>query len=107
MNAHIQDHRDYTFAIGLLTGACVGAGLALWLTPRAGGELRRRIADSADELGQRAVDQYQQASARVGNAVDDLTRTGQGVRDRVADAVVRGANEVGRFAAASKTDRVL
>jgi gas vesicle protein len=92
MNTHTQEHRDYGFMIGLLTGTCVGAGLAMWLVPRAGSELRQRVTDSARSLG-------------VGEAVDELTRKGQGVRDDVAEAVARGAHEVERYATAAKSDR--
>jgi len=48
---------------------------------------------------------------RVADVADDVTRSGQAVRDDVADAVGRGAHAVGRgareveqFAKASKTD---
>ena len=103
MHTQTPEHRDYRFAIGLLTGTFVGAGLMMWLAPRAASELRQRLNDSARNLGERASDQYQQASARVGDVVDDLTRKGQGVRDEVAGAVARGAHEVERFAVAAKT----
>jgi hypothetical protein len=63
------------------------------------------MTDSARSLGQRASEQYQQASTRVGEAVDELTRKGQGVRDDVAEAVARGAHEVERYATAAKSDR--
>ena len=106
MNAHTQEHRDYRFVIGLLTGTFVGAGLAMWFAPRSGAKLRQRLTDSARSLGNRASEQYQQASTRVGEAVDDLTRKGQDVRDNVADAVARGAHEVERSATAAKTDGV-
>ena len=106
MNEHTQEHRDYGFMSGLLAGTLIGAGLAMWLVPRSASELRHRISDSAKSLGQRASKQYQQASARVGETLDDLTRKGQGVRDDVADAVARGAHEVERYATAAKTDRV-
>ena len=46
-----------------------------------------------------------QASTRVGETVEDLTRKGQDVRDNVADAVARGAHEVERFATAAKSGR--
>ena len=120
MNAPTQNHRDYRFVIGLMTGTCIGAGLAMWLAPRAASEVRERMAESARSLGKRASEQYQQASARVGETVDDLTRKGQGVRDDVADAVAQGAREVARgahevarsaheverYATAAKSDRV-
>src|SRR5579862_998733 len=98
MNSPTQQPRDYRFAIGLLAGAALGAGLALWLTPRAASELAGRIKRSAKDLGERASESYDNATARVGDAVDDVTRAGQGVRDRVADAVARGAHQVEDFA---------
>jgi gas vesicle protein len=106
MNGHMQEQRGYGFVIGLLTGTFVGAGLAMWLAPRSASELRQRLTDSATRLGKRASDHYQQASTRVGDAVDELTRQGRGVRDDVADAVARGAHEVERYATAAKTDGV-
>jgi gas vesicle protein len=103
MNANTQERRDYGFVIGLLTGTVVGAGLMMWLAPRTASEVRQRMADSARNLGKRASEQYQQASTRVGDAVDELTRKGQGVRDDVAEAVIRGAHEVERYATAAKS----
>jgi len=78
MNAHTHErhdvHRDYGFALGLATGALVGVGLAMWLAPRSASELRERITDSAKDIGRRASDHYEQASSRVGEAVEVLTR---------------------------------
>ena len=103
MDTQTQGHRDYGFVIGLMTGAFVGAGLALWLAPRGASELRERMTDSARNLGERASERFHEVNARVGEAVDELTRTGQGVRDEVAGVVARGAREVERFATASST----
>jgi gas vesicle protein len=105
MTPDTQNRRDHGFLIGLMTGTVVGAGLAIWLAPRVAG-LRQRVTDSARELSNRASEGYQQVSARVDEAVDDLTKKGQSVRDDMADAVVRGAHEVERIATAAKTDRV-
>jgi gas vesicle protein len=96
MNGHTQQHRDYGFMIGLLTGTFVGAGLTMWLAPRSASEVRQRLTDSATRVGKRASEQYQQAGTHVGDAVDELARRGQDIRDDVADAVVRGAHEVER-----------
>jgi len=96
-------HRDYGFAIGLLTGTFVGAGLALWFAPRLAAELRERVTDSAKQLGQRVSDRYDQASTRLANVATEVTRQGQDARDTVADAVAHGAHEVERFAKATKT----
>jgi gas vesicle protein len=106
MNTHTQEHRDYGFVIGLLTGTFVGAGLAMWFAPPSALELRRRTTDAARRLGKRISQQDQPAGTSVAEAVDELTRTGQDVGDDVADAVARGAHEVERDATAAKTDRV-
>jgi len=106
MNAHTQEHRDYGFVIGLLTGTFVGAGLAMWLAPRSASELRQRMTDSAKSLAKRASERYQQANTRVSEAVDELTQKGEGVRDDIAEAVASGAREVERYATAVKSDRV-
>jgi gas vesicle protein len=106
MEEHTQE-RPYGFVIGLLTGTFIGAGLAMWFLPRSASELRHRMSDSARSLGQRASDRYQKASTRTVEALDELARKGQGVRDDVADAVARGAHEVERLATAAKTDRVV
>jgi gas vesicle protein len=105
MNAHTQEHRDHGFVIGLVAGTFVGAGLMMWLAPRTASELRQRMTDSARTLGERASEQYQQATTRVGEAVDELTRKSQDVRDVVVGAVGRGAHEVERHARAARSDR--
>jgi len=64
----------------------------LWLAAHVAGELRQQAIASANRV-----------TARVSDAVDDLTRNGQGVRDDVADVVARSVHEVERFATASKT----
>jgi gas vesicle protein len=106
MTLQTQERRSYGFAMGLFAGTFVGAGLAMWLAPRMASELGARITDSAKGLGLQASEQFEQASSRVGEAVSELTRKGQDVRDDVADAVARGAHEVERYATAAKGDRV-
>jgi gas vesicle protein len=106
MDAHTQEHRDYGFVIRLLTGTFVGAGLMMWLAPRMASELRQRMTDSARSLSEKASEQYQQARTRVGEAVDEIARKGQGVRDDVAEAVAGGAQEGERYATAAKSDHV-
>ena len=106
MNAYAREHPDYGFVIGLLTGTFVGAGLVMWLAPRSASELGERISDSARSLGEQASAGYRQASARVGEAVDELTRKGQGVVDQAAEAVTDVATEVELPATATRGDRV-
>ncbi len=95
-------HRDYGFAIGLLTGASVGAGLAFLFAPRLAA-LHQRAIDSARDLGKRAADGYEQISARIDTAGSDLARKAQDARNGAADVVAHGAHEVERYAKAVKT----
>jgi gas vesicle protein len=110
MNEHATTAHDYRFLAGLAVGGAVGAGLALWLAPRAAAEIKTRAIDSARDLGNAAAERYRDARSRVTGAVDGLTRKGQGMRDDVCDGVIRtahdvesGAQSVQRFAAEAKT----
>jgi gas vesicle protein len=98
-----QDPLDYRFVMGLITGTVVAAGVLLWFAPRARAELRGRLGDSAEALGTQASEAYRNVDARVTEAVGDLARKGQKVRNDVADAVARGAHEVERLAVVAKT----
>jgi gas vesicle protein len=69
MTADTSHRHDHTFWIGLLAGTAIGAGLAMWLLPRATEELRDRAKEAANNLRTLAAGQYQKASTRVGEAV--------------------------------------
>lgn len=94
MNGQVRHTRDFGFLAGLATGSVVGAGLALWLAPRAAAEIKARAVDSVKSLGEAASERYRDAKVRVTDAADELTRKGQGVRDGVLSTVVQGAKEV-------------
>ena len=121
MDTRMQDNtsnRHGSFLLGLITGSAIGAGLAIYFSPRLALELRQRVTDSTTDLRNAASDGFQIAATRAADVVerladvaDDMTRRGQEARDDVADAVVRGAHHVGRgareveqFAKASKTE---
>jgi gas vesicle protein len=89
MNTQPQEQqRGGGFTLGLLTGAMVGAGLALWFMPLAGSELRRQVRDTSKGL--------------VGKGRDLLDK-GRDLRDDAATAVARGAHEVERYAKSVKS----
>jgi gas vesicle protein len=106
MNSDTQEPRPYGFVIGMLTGTVVGAGLAMWLAPRAASELRERVTDSARSLGNLVGQQHQRATASVATMAEDLTRRAEGVRDNIAEAVAHRAHEVEDYATAAQSDRV-
>jgi len=82
MDPETPTPRQHRFAIGLLAGAVVGVGLAMWLGP---GVTR--------------------STRRIGRALNKLASQGQDVRDDMADAVARGAHQVERYATAAKSNR--
>jgi gas vesicle protein len=106
MNARAQGLRDHSFVMGLLTGAFAGASLTILLAPRIS-ERRHRVTGSAKNLGERASERYQQATSRVVEAVDELMRRGQDLRNDAAETVARGAHKVERYATAAKGDRAI
>jgi len=67
VNANPQQPSDYRFLIGLLAGAVVGAGLAVWLTPtvnraiRQGQDVRDDVAEAVAR-GARNVERYATAA---------------------------------------------
>lgn len=98
MNHKIPEPLDYRFVIGELAGTCAGPGLAMWFAPQAAAEFGARVTGAAKELGDEATQRFQQASTRIGAAVDDISDKGRMVRHDVARVVARGAHEVERYA---------
>lgn len=98
-----NDDRNRAFVMGLVAGSVLGVGLGMLFAPRAVLKLRTRAADSARDLGNAASDGYHEVSNRIGDAVEEIAKKGQALRDDLSDAVVRGAHDVGRFAASAKT----
>jgi gas vesicle protein len=93
MNVRGED-RDYRFLTGLAVGGIVGAGLAMWLAPRAAEEIKARAAETAKSLGETVSERYRDARLRVADTVGGLSRKGQGLRNDACDTVVRAAQEV-------------
>lgn len=102
MHTDTSPSRSYGLLAGLIVGSVAGAGLALWLTPRAAAELRLRLVRTAARVGAMAIPPCDAMVEHLGDTVQDLARQARHVRDDVADAVVRGAQAVERTATAAK-----
>ena len=83
MNACIREHRDRGFAIGLIAGVVVGAGLAMWFAPRSRAELRAQVAVCArmegrtpENLAPRELEKEQGSLSAPGREVEGGFRLG-------------------------------
>jgi hypothetical protein len=81
------ERRRQGFLLGLLTGTAVGAGLALWLVPRA----------AADELGRKGRKVRDDVAGAVARGAHEV--------ELGAHGIARGAHEVERLATAARGDR--
>lgn len=98
-----KEDADHRFALGVIAGGVVGLGLGMLLAPRSVLGLRTRAAASARTLADQASGEYRHVREKIGDAVDEVTTKGQGLRDDLADAVISKAEDVERFARDAKT----
>jgi gas vesicle protein len=105
MNQMTQDRRPFGFALGLLAGTAVGAGLTMWLAPRVTAEIRGRIEEAVESFGDRAATRLEAASAQVTAAADEIGARGARLRNGIADAVAQSAHDVEQRALRARTDR--
>ena len=96
-----------SFMLGAICGAAAGAAFALLFAPKAGTELRRQLAGSADEWRRKASEAYGEASDKVSSAIDqgknvvnDAIKSGKGMVDQAVD---QGKEAIDRGKAAYKS----
>ncbi len=90
-----QEEPNAGFAAGLITGASVGAGLALLLAPKSGAALRDELGESWISLREAVGRRYRDLAERAGVELDDL----QARIDQTADAVESSASRLVEAAA--------
>jgi gas vesicle protein len=83
------------FAAGVITGAIVGAGVALLLAPRSGAELRDEVGESWRTLRDAVGRRYRDLADRAGVDLDNI----QEKIDQAADAIESSASQVVEAAA--------
>ena len=72
MSRYERESSGTGFAVGALTGAMVGAGLALLFAPKAGAELREDLSESVTSLRGAVTRRYQELAARAGVEIENL-----------------------------------
>ena len=60
------------FAVGAITGALVGAGLALLFAPKAGSELRGDLSESMTSMRDAVARRYRELAERAGVEIENL-----------------------------------
>lgn len=81
------------FIFGLLAGAAIGAGIGMLLAPKSGAELREQLSGQANDLADKASQQYRRAAG----AANDLASRGRDLYGSAREAVNRGAKEAQRY----------
>ena len=85
-----NDGRDNGFAAGIITGALVGAGLALLFAPKAGTELRGDLNDSLGSLRDAVARRYRTLAEMAGVELENFEER----VDRAAASIESSAREV-------------
>ncbi len=75
-----------------LTGAAIGAGLALLFAPQSGEETRKKIKDMSDKLANEAKENYEKLSQETHKAIETVKTTTEKAVEQVK-AFVEGAKE--------------
>jgi gas vesicle protein len=92
-----QDDTDAGFAVGLITGAIVGAGLALLLAPKSGAALRDDLGESwtvlRDAIGRRYRDLAERAGVELDNLQERIDQTANAVESSATKLVEAATNE--------------
>jgi gas vesicle protein len=85
-----HEEQNAGFAAGVITGAIVGAGLALLLAPKSGAALRDELGESWITLREAVGRRYRELAERAGVELDNL----QERIDQTANAVEASANKL-------------
>jgi gas vesicle protein len=98
-----ERHEEHSagFAAGVITGAIVGAGLALLLAPKSGAALRDELSDSWISLREAVGRRYRELAERTGIELDNLQQqidqtanVVESTANRFVDAAAREARHV-------------
>ena len=70
-----------------LTGAAIGAGLALLFAPQTGEETRKQLKETADKLSDEFKENYEKLSKEAQIAIDKIKETTEKTIDQVKNIV--------------------
>ena len=82
-----------TFLMGVLTGAVVGAGVALFCTSKMGEDLRNQIAEQANTIAKTAADKAQDGYRRVTETANDWADRGKDAFGKAREVLTKSADD--------------
>jgi len=82
-----EDQSGASFMLGIMTGALIGAGVALLFAPRTGQEMRQQLGE-----------QYRGLADRAGQTAQTIREGAQNLRDSAQNLREQGRERVQRFA---------
>jgi len=90
----MSDEKNGSFGtiFTFLTGAAIGAGLALLFTPQSGEETRKKIKDAKENLNKEAKDNYEKYSKEAKKAIENLKSTSEKSIDQMK-SFIKGVKE--------------
>ncbi len=71
----MSDNTGSKMFFSFLTGAAIGAGLALMFAPQSGKETRKQIKDFSEKLGSEVKDGVERVSEKARTFIDDAKDT--------------------------------
>lgn len=93
-----EDQSGPSFVLGMLTGAFIGAGVALLFAPKSGNEIRQQLGEQYRGLAERVGETTQSLRDRVGETTENL-------RESATNLAEQGRERVGQLAS-QLSDRV-
>src|SRR5688572_23068619 len=87
------DNGGGSFVMGLLAGTVLGAGLGMLFAPKAGSELRSKLAEQAGHAADTASEGYRRATESAG----EWAGRGRQMYDKAREAVAKGADEAEKY----------
>jgi gas vesicle protein len=92
-----QEHHGGSFTMGLMTGAILGAGLAMLFAPKRGSELRSQLSETANAVAANATDTYRRAAGTASEWMERGREAGGQAYEKARAAVDKGTREAQRY----------
>ncbi len=75
------------FLAGFVVGGAIGAIAGILLAPKSGEETRKLLADTAQEMAERADKTAKQIKVKADDAVSEIQKKGDEIKDKLQDLI--------------------